>query len=552
MKSAILDCGKTLILTLMVASMALTLAGCNGGVTSGNPATSNPPPAPPLADSAAPTAPTSLAANPVSATQINLSWTASTDNIGVTGYRIYRGGVQIATVNATSYTNSGLAPATPYRYTVAAVDAAGNVSAQTGAVSATTPAASSSSFPVAFDAGITYSRDLFVNANAQPGGNGSQATPYQTIGGALAQATPGTRIRIAAGTYGPVGSFSNLQGNAQAPIALIGEGAVVIDVSGADQALHLSDPRYLVIQGVTVQNSNLNGFNIDDGGSYSTPADHVVLRNVTFRNIGSGGNNDCLKMSGVDNFYIEGSSFSGCNAGEAIDMVGCHNGVITGNQFFDTPGNGVQTKGGSADILIHGNRFTNVAQRSINAGGSTGAAYYRPSNTTHEGARIQMIANIFERPGDTAVAFVGCDTCVFANNTIIEPGRYMARILEENTTLTSGAAGYFINNIIVFNTASLSSYVNVGSSTQPATYTFGWNLWYALDNAAFAGPVYNSGVPAEINGIIQRDPLLDANRRPRAGSPAIGAGRDVPRGLAGDFNRNAYTSPPTVGAFAGP
>jgi hypothetical protein len=412
--------------------------------------------------------------------------------------------------------------------------------------------APNSGFPAAFDVGLSYSRDLYVNAAAAPGGNGSPGAPFNTIGAALGQATPGTRIRIAAGTYGAIGSFSNLQGTAQAPIALVGEGAVIVDTAQAAQALHLSDPRYVVIQGITVQNTAPHGINIDDGGDYSTPAQYVVLRNMTFRNIGTGGNNDCLKLSGVDRFYIEGSAFSGCNQGEAIDMVGCHDGVITGNRFFDLPMNGVQTKGGSADVLIHGNRFTNISQRSINAGGSTGAPYYRPLNTTHEAARIQMVANLFERTGSAPVAFVGCDTCVFANNTIIEPGTYLARILEENTALTAGANGYFINNIIVLNTSGRGSVVNVGAGTQPATYTFGSNLWYSLDNAGYTGPTYGGGVPAETGAIIQQDPRLDSGRRPQPGSPAIGAGRSVPRGLVGDFDRALYTTPPTLGAFAGP
>lgn len=391
-----------------------------------------------------------------------------------------------------------------------------------------------------------------MNAAAAPGGNGSQSAPFKTIGAALGQATPGTRIRIAAGTYGSIGTFSNLHGTATAPIALVGGGAVVVDTGRADQALHLIDPRYVVIENITIQNTFPHGINIDDGGDHNTPAHHVVLRRMTFRNIGTGGNNDCLKLSGVDHFYIEGSSFSACNQGEAIDMVGCHDGVISGNAFFDLPMNGVQTKGGSADVLIHGNRFINIAQRSINAGGSTGAAYYRPLNTTHEAARIQMVANIFERPAVTPVAFVGCDTCVFANNTIIEPGSYLVRILEENTTLTAGANGYFINNIIVLNTNGRGAVVNVGANAQPATYTFGSNLWYSLDNAAYAGPMLGSSIPAETGSLIQQDPRLDANRRPQTGSPAIDAGRVVPRGLAGDFVRQPYGNPPTMGAFAAP
>ncbi|MBU1102666.1 fibronectin type III domain-containing protein [Patescibacteria group bacterium] len=93
-----------------------------------------------LPDNQAPSIPTSLSATAVSSSQINLSWTASTDNVGISGYRIYRSGTQIATSATNSYSNSGLSASTAYTYTVAAYDAAGNVSAQSTAASATTQA----------------------------------------------------------------------------------------------------------------------------------------------------------------------------------------------------------------------------------------------------------------------------------------------------------------------------------------------------------------------------------------------------------------------------
>ena len=79
----------------------------------------------------------------MSSSQINLSWTASSDNVGVTGYRIYRGGTQVGTSTSTSYSDSELAASTAYSYTVAAYDAAGNLSDQSTAASATTLAATS-------------------------------------------------------------------------------------------------------------------------------------------------------------------------------------------------------------------------------------------------------------------------------------------------------------------------------------------------------------------------------------------------------------------------
>ena len=92
-----------------------------------------------LFDTTAPTVPTGLTATPVSPTQVNLAWNAATDNVGVTGYDVYRGGVQIAAVTTASYANSGLSPATAYSFTIAARDAAGNVSAFSASAGATTP-----------------------------------------------------------------------------------------------------------------------------------------------------------------------------------------------------------------------------------------------------------------------------------------------------------------------------------------------------------------------------------------------------------------------------
>src|SRR2546425_1622860 len=83
-----------------------------------------------------PSVPTNLSASAMSSLQMNLSWTASTDNVGVAGYTIYRGGSQIATASLASYSDTGLSPSTAYAYTVAAYDAAGNVSVQSAPASA--------------------------------------------------------------------------------------------------------------------------------------------------------------------------------------------------------------------------------------------------------------------------------------------------------------------------------------------------------------------------------------------------------------------------------
>ncbi len=112
--------------------VSTTYIGPDGGSTTA------PPVSTPAPDTTKPTTPSGLSASATSSSQINLSWAASTDNVGVTGYKIYRSGTYIATTTGTSYTNTGLTAATSYSYKVSAIDAAGNESSQCSSVNATT------------------------------------------------------------------------------------------------------------------------------------------------------------------------------------------------------------------------------------------------------------------------------------------------------------------------------------------------------------------------------------------------------------------------------
>ena len=98
-------------------------------------------------DTTPPSIPTGVAASAVSSTQINVSWTASTDNFGVTGYRVFRNGTQVGTPATLSFSDTGLAASTSYSYTVAAVDAAGNASTPSTASSAMTLAGADTTSP---------------------------------------------------------------------------------------------------------------------------------------------------------------------------------------------------------------------------------------------------------------------------------------------------------------------------------------------------------------------------------------------------------------------
>src|SRR5262249_52155512 len=106
---------------------------------------------PAAADTTPPSAPGSLGATATSSTQINLTWTGSTDNVGVTGYLIERCSgagcttfAQIATATGTTYSNTGLTASTSYSYRVRATDAANNLSTYSGTATAVTQSGSGS------------------------------------------------------------------------------------------------------------------------------------------------------------------------------------------------------------------------------------------------------------------------------------------------------------------------------------------------------------------------------------------------------------------------
>lgn len=113
------DKAATDALNAQITKLQADLAACQAG--------QNPPPL----DGTPPSAPTNLVATVISPTQINTTWAASTDNVGVKDYLIFRDGVQVGTSTVTSYFYIGLTAVTTYRLAVKARDAAGNLSAST-------------------------------------------------------------------------------------------------------------------------------------------------------------------------------------------------------------------------------------------------------------------------------------------------------------------------------------------------------------------------------------------------------------------------------------
>lgn len=220
-------------------------------------------------DTSAPTFPakSNLTAVSGSSTWVDLTWTAATDNFGVTGYAIYRGGTQIGTSTSPSYIDTTVSVGDTYSYTVKAYDAAGNMSASSTASSVTVtstssvwagsavPGIASDSDGAAVELGMKFRSDVAGKVDAIRFYKGAQNTGthvghlWNSIGTQLAtvtltgetasgwqQATLSTPVDIAANTtyivsyYAPVGHYAGdnnyfaTQGVDNAPLHALANG----------------------------------------------------------------------------------------------------------------------------------------------------------------------------------------------------------------------------------------------------------------------------------------------------------------------------------------
>jgi hypothetical protein len=213
--------------------------------------------------------------------------------------------------------------------------------------------------------------------------------------------------------------------------------------------------------------------------------------------IGPKGNHDGIKLSGVDDFTVVDCHVERWgSSGSAIDMVGCHKGVIRRCQFQHGGSNAVQAKGGSSEIAIVRCRFEDCGERAINAGGRTDASSFRPplksmpANAKYELKNFRVEGCTFVG-GEAAIALVGVDGATIRCNTIYHPANYAFRILQENTDagFVPCRNGVIENNIIAFRSEKWSDGgVNIGPSTSPDTFKFAGNVWYCEDRPQDSAP----------------------------------------------------------------
>ncbi|MBM3868845.1 MAG: right-handed parallel beta-helix repeat-containing protein [Verrucomicrobia bacterium] len=304
---------------------------------------------------------------------------------------------------------------------------------------------------------------------------------------ALPHAEP-TRLRIAPGDY-PGGHHV---------VGVMGLTVEALDPKnpphfrGGANAWQFSQCRDLTVRHLRLSGQTGNGLNLDDGGKYGQPVTGVTLEDLEISDIGPQGNHDGIKCSGLKDLTIRRCTVSGWG-GQGIDFVGCHAALITECRFVGKPGfsatAAIQLKGGTSDVVVTKCHFVQAGDRPLNLGGSTGLPYFRPPGAKHEAARLKVTGNTIEG-SPCAAAFVGVDGAEFSHNTILFPTQWVFRILQE--TREPGFAPCrdvrITDNRIVFRRGDLKSDLNIGTGTEPQTFVFARNRWFAEDRPKASRP----------------------------------------------------------------
>ncbi|MEU7744461.1 glycosyl hydrolase family 18 protein [Nonomuraea sp. NPDC049158] len=251
-------------------------------------------------DTTAPSVPGNLRSTGTTSSSASLAWNAATDNVGVTGYDVYRGSTQVTTVTGTTYTDSGLAAATSYTYTVRARDAAGNVSAAGNSVTVTTSGGTGAPGQPGTPS-VTGSTGSSIALSW--GASSGTVTGYRVYEGSTVKAT----VTGTSATIGSLGACTSHTYTVKAYNS-VGESAASAQVTGATTGCTGGGNKvlgYFVQWGVYQRGYHVK--NIDTSGS-AAKLTHI---NYAFGNVTNG---QCAigdSYADYDRFYQAGESVDG-------------------------------------------------------------------------------------------------------------------------------------------------------------------------------------------------------------------------------------------------
>jgi parallel beta-helix repeat protein len=463
------------------------------------------------ADTEAPTVPTGLAATAVSSSQIDLTWNASTDNVGVVGYRIFRNGTLSDSTSGTSHSDTGLSPSTTYTYTVQAYDAAGNISAHSASANATTQGASAS---------CSSATTLCVDDTA------GATQEYATIAAAASDAGPGDTVLVHDGSYR--GLTISRSGTSGTHIVFLANGSNVVIASPGPtgDGIRLQDVDYITIEGFTIQDPDIRCI-AARGASPTSPMRGNVIRGNTCTDAGREG----FYLSQYGNGLVENNTITRTGVrnqdkshGMYLANAGSDNTIIRGNTIYQVSGSDAQG--------IHVNGDLGVGGDGIVSG-------------------ILIEKNLIHDTPYNGLNFDGVQNSTVQNNILYNNGRHAIRAyaidgaegpkdlkIINNTLISGTGSGWamkcsndegghtFFNNVLLGSSGSLVvGMSNFESDNNVVTNSFSLNeesSTISLSAWRSAGHGINS-VTATASDLFVNSG--SHNYHLKAGSPAIDAGR---------------------------
>ncbi|MDH5516269.1 MAG: right-handed parallel beta-helix repeat-containing protein [Gammaproteobacteria bacterium] len=391
-------------------------------------------------DTLAPSVPLDLIALDVSATSVQIQWTVSTDNIAVTDYYVYRDSIQIGSLTNTTFIDDTLEANTLYEYSVAAADAALNVSNKSASLIITTPSRSdNASLPAVLVPAGYDCNDTTVHCVDD---RSSVNQEFFTIQEAVNIASPGDTVVVHEGTYAGFSvSASGVSDDNRITITANGNN-VLINSGGSTQGRVLvSNSNYITIEGFTIESAAGYCLAARDA-SANSPMLGVTFQFNTVRNCGSSN----IYMSNASYSMILGNTSYGSQAGHGIYLsnAGSDHTLIKGNRSYSNASNGLYfnadmysgADGLQSYITIEGNTVYDNGQSGVEADGLYDSVFV--NNLLYGNARHAVRGFQIDSSGGVA-------RLSFVNNTIANNGSWGVKLSQD-------LGGHvFFNNIIMSN-----------------------------------------------------------------------------------------------------
>ena len=442
---------------------------------------------PPPADTQAPTAPGGFHATGATANSVTVAWTASTDNVGVTGYTVYNGSSTAGSTTATSYAVSGLACGTSYTLAVDAYDAAGNRSGK-ATVSASTAACSAPAPPP-----TSGSANLWVDPSGGSCTRSATASAYvdsaacSSLDAAFDAASSGDTILVKAGNYsGAITGYNKTSYVSISPAS--GETVTVSGFSIQAQYVRLTGIKFQSTAGdvditssggsrTTNRTNHVQLIDFGSGRSGFVTADDVLLKNGSLGGFdactagGSGGIEDILQLWDDGSIDSQRVTLDGLTLHNLTQSTpGCHGfhsdclQSLDGNDIVVT--NTVFTSCYGEDVIIRAYLTTGVGPLTIE--NSSLGASSTSENSTLCNAGDSCAGNFVLRNNtiNTQIGHFGGTTLTFTGNvckvsaTDCVPGEGGTKNVSYNT-FASGSTG---TNAVTCMPAFLSDGYHLSSS----------------------------------------------------------------------------------------